>query len=234
MTGFSGPQPRQRALEGRLRFSVVGVLAFFWAMIAIAAEAGQTSRIAPTLAGSVKDALGRPLAGAAIKLESQDRKIIFSATSDIHGFFRLKQARPGIYALSVSKRGYKPAVKIIRIPPADAASVEIALESEQPLTLAVKAGRIRAQNGLSQTGTNKYTLTARDVNNLPTGEATPLNQVMLQMPGVALDQNQEIHIRGEHMGIQYQMNGVLLPLDINTDPTFTQLLNSYFVKSVSL
>jgi hypothetical protein len=54
------------------------------------------------------------------------------------------------------------------------------------------------------------------------------------MPGVTLDQNQEIHIRGEHMGIQYQMNGVLLPLDINSDPTFTQLLNSFFVKNVSL
>ena len=55
------------------------------------------------------------------------------------------------------------------------------------------------------------------------------------MPGVALDQNQEIHIRGEHAGIQYQYeNGIPLPLDINNDPTFTQLLNSYFVKSVSL
>ena len=30
------------------------------------------------------------------------------------------------------------------------------------------------------------------------------------------------------------MNGVLLPLDLNTDPTFTQLLNSQFAKSVSL
>jgi outer membrane receptor protein involved in Fe transport len=30
------------------------------------------------------------------------------------------------------------------------------------------------------------------------------------------------------------MNGILLPLDMNTDPTFTQLLNSYFVQSVSL
>jgi hypothetical protein len=54
------------------------------------------------------------------------------------------------------------------------------------------------------------------------------------VPGVTLDQNQEIHIRGEHMGIQYQMNGLLLPLDMNNDPTFTQLLKSYFVKSVSL
>jgi outer membrane cobalamin receptor len=57
---------------------------------------------------------------------------------------------------------------------------------------------------------------------------------MVQMPGVTLDQNQEIHIRGEHMGIQYQINGILLPLDINSDPTFTQLLNSFFVKNVSL
>src|SRR6516164_2228138 len=73
-----------------------------------------------------------------------------------------------------------------------------------------------------------------DINNLATGKYTPLNQVMLQIPGVTLDQNQEIHIRGEHMGIQYQINGILLPLDINSDPTFTQLLNSFFIKNVSL
>ena len=102
------------------------------------------------------------------------------------------------------------------------------------MTLTVSASRIHAQNQLTSTGVSKYTFTAHDITNLPQGEATPLNQVLLQMPGVALDQNQEIHIRGEHAGIQYQMNGILLPLDINNDPTFTQLLNSYFVKSVSL
>jgi len=234
MTVFSGLEPRHREFQGRLRVRSVFALAFFWAMLAIVAEAGQKASIAPTLAGTVKDALGRPLAGAAVRLESEDQKIILSATTDIQGYFRLKELRPGTFALTVSKTGYKRAVRIIRLPSVDAGRIEIALESKQPLTLAVTAGRIRAQNGLSQAGTNKYTLTARDINNLPTGEATPLNQVMLQMPGVALDQNEETHIRGEHMGIQYQMNGVLLPLDINTDPTFTQLLNSYFVKSVSL
>jgi len=234
MTGFSGQEPQHREFEGRLRFCLVFALAFLWAMLAIVAEAGQGAAIAPTMAGTVKDALGRPLAGAAVKLESLDQKIIFRANTDIQGFFRLKEPRSGTYALSVSKRGYKRAVRTIRLPSADAGRIEIALESEQPLTLAVTAGRIRAQNGLSRTGTNKYTLSSKDINNLATGDATQLNQVMLQMPGVALDQNQEIHIRGEHLGIQYQMNGVLLPLDINTDPTFTQLLNSYFVKSVSL
>ena len=108
------------------------------------------------------------------------------------------------------------------------------MESMQALTVPITASRVHPQNGLTATGVSKYTFTARDITNLPQGEATPLNQVLLQMPGVALDQNQEIHIRGEHAGVQYQMNGILLPLDINNDPTFTQLLNSYFVKSVSL
>ena len=103
----------------------------------------------------------------------------------------------------------------------------------QALTLPVTASRVHPQNGLTATGASKYTFTARDINGLPQAEATPLNQVLLQMPGVALDQNQEIHIRGEHAGVQYQMNGILLPLDTNNDPTFTQPLDSYFVKSVS-
>ena len=112
--------------------------------------------------------------------------------------------------------------------------LDLVLASDEPLTMQVSANRIRVQNTLTQTGASKYTLTSHDISSLPQGEATPLNEVLLQMPGVALDQNQEIHVRGEHLGIQYEMNGVLLPLDLNTDPTFTQLLNSQFAKSVSL
>jgi len=74
------------------------------------------------------------------------------------------------------------------------------LESEDALKVAVDVARLSAQNGLSSTGTSKYTMEQRDIAELAAGQATPLNQVMLQMPGVALDQNQEIHIRGEHAG----------------------------------
>lgn len=127
-----------------------------------------------------------------------------------------------------------PASAAVTLPQRKTTLVKITLESIPALVLPVTANRLRAQNGLSTSGTSRYTLTAKDISNLPEGEATALNDVLLQMPGVALDQNQEIHIRCEHMGIQYQMNGILLPLDVNTDPTFTQLLNSYFVQSLSL
>ena len=136
--------------------------------------------------------------------------------------------------MTVRKAGFNPSTTILLIPEVAKKEIEIAMEAKQALNLPVTASQMPVQNGLTETGANKYTLTTKDIANLPEGETTPLNEVMLQMPGVALDQNQEIHIRGEHMGIQYQMNGILLPLDMNNDPTFTQLLNSHFVQSVSL
>ena len=107
----------------------------------------------------------------------------------------------GTYVLMTRKKGYKPATKVVVLSPRTLNSVDLVLESEQALTVAVHATRLRAQNGLSPTGTSKYTMTQRDIAELAAGQATPLNQVVLQMPGVALDQNQEIHIRGEHAGV---------------------------------
>ena len=198
------------------------------------ALAGQRQAPFQPLNGTVEDALSRPVPGVFVRLQSSDGRTIGEAVTDDHGQFRLPEGSAGTYALKAQRKGFKPATMIVILPKSARKHLELVLESEQALNLPVSANRIRPQNGLSQTGTNKYTLSAKDITNLPEGDATPLNQVMLQMPGVALDQNQEIHIRGEHMGIQYQMNGILLPLDINTDPTFTQLLNAYFVKSVSL
>src|SRR5262249_22324621 len=139
------------------------------------------------------------------------------------GKFELRAAAAGAFLLNARKDGFKTATLVVAIPEDSSRLKQLVLESERQLTLPITSTRLHPQNGLSQYGTNKYTMTARDIGNLPQGEAAPLNQVLLQMPGVALDQNQEIHIRGEHMGIQYQMNGIMLPLDMNTDPTFTQL-----------
>ena len=55
------------------------------------------------------------------------------------------------------------------------------------------------------------------------------------MPGVAIDQNQQIHIRNtEGPQFQYQINGVMVPIDINTNPPFVSMINPMFVKQMSL
>jgi outer membrane receptor protein involved in Fe transport len=192
------------------------------------------ARASNDLAGTVRDSLGRPLGRVVLSLQNATGQIVSTSISDEHGRFRLTAHKRGTYAVVAYKSGFAIATKLVIVPTRPATHCDFVLGAREALTLAVSASRLHPQNGLSASGTNKYTLSARDIENLPLGQSTPLNQVLLQMPGVALDQNQEIHIRGEHMGIQYEMNGIMLPLDINNDPTFTQLLNASFVKSVSL
>jgi outer membrane receptor protein involved in Fe transport len=217
-----------------MRVAIVLTAGLLVALPCSASWAAERHHNSELLTGTVKDALGRPLPYAEVVLQSEDKTVSLKASTDSQGRFRFARPASGLYELDVHARGFKRSVRVVAIRNGTSAALAVTLDSEEVLTLPVSASRIRGQNGLSPSGTNKYTLTAKDITNLPQGDATPLNEVMLQMPGVALDQNQEIHIRGEHMGIQYQLNGIMLPLDINNDPTFTQLLNSYFVKNVSL
>ncbi len=186
------------------------------------------------ISGTITDALGRPAAKVEVTLRAQSGAQIAKTRTDEEGRFTLKGIAYGTYVLLTRKKGFKPAMKVVVLSKRTLNSFDLVLESEDTLTVAVHAARLSAQNGLSSTGTSKYTMGQREIAELAAGQATSLNQVVLQMPGVALDQNQEIHIRAEHAGVLYQINGIMLPLDIGTESEFTQLLNAYFVKRVSL
>ena len=66
---------------------------------------------------------------------------------------------------------------------------------------------------------------------IPQGDNAPLNQVLLQAPGVAQDSFGQIHVRGEHANVQYRINGVELPEGLSV---FGQALKSRFASSMSL
>jgi len=88
---------------------------------------------------------------------------------------------------------------------------------------------------VSPSGASDYTASAQDIASAPRGKTAPLTEVLAQMPGVSIDQNQQIHIRNtEGPQFQYQVNGVLLPLDINTNPPFLSMINPLFIKRIDL
>jgi len=106
---------------------------------------------------------------------------------------------------------------------------------EQLTTVFVEAPRTGGGQGVSANGANSYVVTASDIDNLPAGDNTTITDVLAQMPGVAIDQNQQIHIRNtEGPQFQYQINGVMVPLDINTNPPFISMLNTMFVSKADL
>ncbi len=89
-----------------------------------------------------------------------------------------------------------------------------------------------ARNGIStDTGGSSYRITDKDIAAMPQGENTPLNQVLLQAPGVAQDSYGQLHVRGDHGDLQYRINGVILPESI---AGFGQTLDPSFIHSINL
>jgi outer membrane receptor for ferrienterochelin and colicins len=83
----------------------------------------------------------------------------------------------------------------------------------------------------TETGASTYTFDSAAITALPGGDNTLLNQVLLQAPEVAQDSFGQFHIRGEHNGLQYRLNGVILPEGISV---FGQSLDPRFIASMSL
>jgi outer membrane receptor for ferrienterochelin and colicins len=83
----------------------------------------------------------------------------------------------------------------------------------------------------TQTGASTYTIDSQAINATPGGANTLLNQVVLQAPDVAQDSFGQYHVRGEHNGLQYRINGVILPEGI---AVFGQSLDPRLISSISL
>lgn len=83
----------------------------------------------------------------------------------------------------------------------------------------------------TQLGASTYTVTSQEIQNLPGGDNSLLNSVILQMPSVAQDSFGQFHIRGEHNALQYRIDGIILPEGISV---FGQTLDPRLAQSVEL
>jgi outer membrane receptor for ferrienterochelin and colicins len=82
-----------------------------------------------------------------------------------------------------------------------------------------------------QIGASTYTLSNAAIQAMPGGDNTEMNQVILQAPGVAQDSYGQLHIRGEHNGLQFRLDGVILPEGLSV---FSQALSPRLAGSVEL
>lgn len=96
----------------------------------------------------------------------------------------------------------------------------------------VTAALDQARNSLSpDTGSSQYVIDQKAIAALPLGASTPINQVLLQAPGVVQDSYGQLHVRGDHANLQYRVNGVLIPESISG---FGQTLDARTIKEVKL
>jgi len=98
-------------------------------------------------------------------------------------------------------------------------------------TVSVVGKLDEARNQLSpDVGSSEYVFDRKSIEAMPLGDSTPLNQVLLQAPGVVQDSYGQLHVRGDHADLQYRINGVIIPESISG---FGQTLDTRVIDNLS-
>jgi outer membrane receptor protein involved in Fe transport len=214
----------------------------------LAALADGTALAAPaagTVEGVARDAGGKKLAGVQLKLLAPDGSVAGTAVSDQDGAYRFAGVAPGRYSVRADKPGFAPASAAVTVTAESGGSADFKLAAEpaapaaatQPPVeeITVVAKRLEeARLGIEpQLGASTYTLSREAIESQPGGDNNPLNQTLLQAPGVDQDNlaNGAIHIRNEHLGVQYRVDGIVLPEGVTF---FGQGLSPRFANSMAL
>ena len=89
-------------------------------------------------------------------------------------------------------------------------------------------------NLLPKIGATTYTITREAIVDMPQGDNTPFDKVILQMPGVSYDSavsNPSFHVRNEYANVQYRINGVIIPEGVSG---LGPVIDTNFISSLSL
>ncbi len=117
-----------------------------------------------------------------------------------------------------------PAPVSVRLGP----EIHLTLPDLDVVSRRLDAARSQIQPNLGATRTE---FSRSSIETLPQGDNVPLNQVLLQAPGVAQDSFGQIHVRGDHNEVQYRLDGVQLPEGLSV---FGQALQTRFAHSIAL
>ncbi|MGD0024792.1 MAG: TonB-dependent receptor [Xanthobacteraceae bacterium] len=90
------------------------------------------------------------------------------------------------------------------------------------------------ENLLPKIGASTYAISRETIENLPQADNTPIDKVILQMPGVSYDSavaNPNFHVRNEYANVQTRINGVVVPEGVSA---LGPVLDTNFIGSMSL
>jgi len=133
-----------------------------------------------------------------------------------------------------------PAAPTARVtPPAPAASAAPASAPGPSSPAAVLDQKMQVmdqarENVLPKLGASSSTIDRAAIETLPQGDNTPVDKVILQLPGVSYDSavaNPNFHIRNEYANVQYRINGILLPEGVSG---LGSVIDTNFIGSMSL
>jgi hypothetical protein len=165
---------------------------------------------AGALTGFVRDSVGSaPVAGVAVRV-SREGVLIAAASTGANGAYTVRGLASGSYTVSVSRIGYRPASRTLRVPRGDGDDPVFILA---PVVARLAAVNITAGSPVAvEMKTGDQTFQQSSYHGSPT---TTTSQIVQQaIAGAAHAPTGEVHIRGQHAEYTYYVDGIPVPSSI--------------------
>ncbi|MDB5985786.1 MAG: TonB-dependent receptor [Nevskia sp.] len=226
--------PARAASRRYLLAAALGLIGSTTSSLGFAAEpstATASSRVG-AIHGVFVDASGNAVSAAKVQLLDDSGKLVAQSRTANDGSFAIQGVVAGHFTLTASKPGIDPISARVEVAAGGTAEIKLSTATELSSVNVVAKRFERARNELSpSTGSSQYVFDHQAIENLPEGENTPLNRLLLQAPGVANDSYGQLHVRGDHADLQYRINGVILPEGV---ASFGQTFDTHFADKVDL
>lgn len=160
------------------------------------------------LFGTVIDPSGQPVAGAAVRVQGQNVRL--KAVADAAGRFAFPTLAPGVYDLEAQK-GTDAAAARLEL---TTSGTEVQLRLVHLATIHRSIVAVPSRPPVRGSGTD-LTLNQTTLANSPASKSFP--SLLLQLPGAARGANGVVHINGDHGNINYIVDGVVVPQELNRE-----------------
>ncbi|MBK9336633.1 MAG: TonB-dependent receptor [Lewinellaceae bacterium] len=188
-----------------------------------------TPIFAQKITGAITDADGEAQGFTTVTLlATADSALVKGALSDEQGRFEFENIPPGRYFVRTQLLGYRPADSA----PFDFGAADIVLPTLTPAPLSQELQEVTvvAQKSLIEVQADKLVF---NVDASPTNTGLNALELLRKSPGVSLDQNDNISLKGRQ-NVMVQINGKLTPMTGQDLAQFLRSLTSNDIEAIEI
>jgi outer membrane receptor protein involved in Fe transport len=160
------------------------------------------------ITGSVQTQDLRRVDQAIVQVRDQEGNVVTQGVSNQAGEFTVTAPQEGTYSVSAVQDTYKSEFVVVQIGVEPAASVTLTLAVTKDIALEIVSPLPAIQYKASS---ETYQLSRKDIDALPRGNNNDVFEVLLTVPSVASGALKQTHVRQDHAGQQFRIDGIPIP-----------------------
>ena len=143
-----------------------------------------------------------------IEVKDQEGTLVATGVSNDAGEFRIPVPADGTYSVSAVQDAYRSEYIVLKIEGEAPHPITLTLSNTKEIALEVRSPLAPIQYKASS---ETYSVSRKDIEALPRGNNVEVSDVLLTVPSVAYGALKQTHIRQDHAGQQYRIDGIPIP-----------------------